>query len=139
MIDVVHQHPGWRFSVKDTVRTVGLVLRRESAGPLQVSVVFTNDLYMKRIHGRYLGDRSTTDVMAFPLSDGLGVDGEVYVNLDQARRQAGEYRVPVAEEVRRLVIHGTLHLLGYRDSTPRLKAAMRRKEDQYLNILKRAD
>lgn len=139
MIAVVHQHPRRRFSRNEAVRTVGLVLKRESAGPLQLSVVFTNDRHMKRIHGKYLGDSSTTDVMAFPLSDGMGVDGELYVNLDQARRQAREYRVPVAEEVRRLLIHGTLHLLGYRDSSPRLKAAMRRKEDQLLNLLNRAE
>ncbi|MBI4417684.1 MAG: rRNA maturation RNase YbeY [Ignavibacteriales bacterium] len=138
MIEVLHQHRKRRFSRKETLRTVALVLKRESQNPMHVSIVFTNDRYMQTVHGRFLQTRRTTDVMSFPLKDGMSIDGEVYVNLDQARRQSFRYGVPMSEEVRRLLIHGTLHLLGYRDATPRQRARMKRKEDMFLNILGRA-
>lgn len=87
---------------------------------------------MKSINKEYLSHDRVTDVIAFPFQDGVGVDGEVYVNLDQARRQAKEYGVQFGNEVRRLLVHGALHLAGYRDSSKRLKEEMRRREDFYL-------
>ncbi len=87
---------------------------------------------MKNMNKRYLRHNRITDVITFPLGAGRGVEGEVYVNLDQARRQARAYGVPFHAEVKRLVVHGTLHLLGYRDSTPSLKTRMSRREDHYL-------
>ena len=81
---------------------------------------------------RYLRHNRVTDVIAFSLPDGRTIGGEVYVNLDQARRQARDYGVGFQTEVKRLVIHGTLHLLGYRDSSPSLRTKMSRREDYYL-------
>lgn len=135
MTEVVHQHPRRRFSRKETRRTVDLVLKKESRNTLHLSIVFTDDRYMRTIHERFLGSRTTTDVMAFPLKDRMPVDGEVYVNLDQARRQAVRYGVPISEEVRRLLIHGTLHLLGYRDGTPVQRERMKKREDRLLKNL----
>jgi rRNA maturation RNase YbeY len=135
MIDVAHQHPSRRFSVKETLRVVGFVLQRVSAKRWQVSVVFTNDRFMRQMNRRFLDHDTVTDVIAFPLMDRMDVDAEVYVNLDQARRQAAEYGVTVAEEVKRLLIHGTLHLLGYRDSTKAQRQRMARKEDRLFNQL----
>jgi len=80
---------------------------------------------------RYLRHDYVTDVIAFPLGEGRGAppEGEIYVNLDRARSQARAYGVSFAEETRRLVIHGTLHLLGYVDSNARRKAQMTKRED----------
>lgn len=135
MIEVVHQHPVRRFSPKETRRIVDFVLKKEARNSLHLSVVFTDDRYMRTIHGRFLGSRATTDVMAFPLKDGMPVDGEVYVNLDQARRQAARFGVSISEEVGRLLIHGTLHLLGYRDATPLQRERMKKREDGLLKNL----
>jgi probable rRNA maturation factor len=87
---------------------------------------------MRRINRRFLNHDGVTDVIAFPFHDGMGIDGEVYVNLDRARSQARTYRVRFGEEARRLLIHGTLHLLGYSDATSRGKARMREREDYFL-------
>ena len=87
---------------------------------------------MRRINRRFLRHDEATDVIAFPLHDGMGIDGEVYVNLDRARSQARTYRIRFGEETRRLLIHGTLHLLGYSDATARGKARMKEREDYYL-------
>jgi rRNA maturation RNase YbeY len=58
------------------------------------------------------------------------LDGEVYVNLDRARKQARDYSVSFGNEVARLVIHGTLHLAGFDDSAPRTAARMKAEEDR---------
>jgi len=131
MIVAAHQHRNLRFPNKETFRVVRRVVTGEKK-KVSVSIVFTDDRFIKNMNKRYLSHNRTTDVIAFPLSDGPGPEGEVYVNLDQAKRQARDYNVTFHNEVRRLVIHGTLHLLGYRDSTPSLKKRMRRLEDRYL-------
>ena len=134
---VSHQHRFLRFSHKETFKAVEVVLKSELKRKYLVSVVFTDDRLMKRINQEYLSHNDVTDVIAFQLQDGQGPDAEVYVNLDQARRQAKMYGVSFGDEVRRLLIHGTLHLAGYRDSTKRMKERMRRREDLYLLRLRR--
>jgi probable rRNA maturation factor len=63
------------------------------------------------------------------------IEGEVYVNLDRARMQAREYGVGFADEVCRLVVHGTLHLFGYDDGTVARERHMKRREDRYVGVL----
>lgn len=131
-IEVVNAHPRLRFSRRETFQTVRNVLRSESAAPRSLSVVFVGSRKIRGINKRFLRHDYVTDVLAFPLQDGLGFDGELYVNLDRARSQAKEYRVGFAEETRRLLIHGTLHLSGYSDSTGREKARMVEREEYHL-------
>lgn len=137
MIVVAHQHPKRRFPKRETLRTVGRVLKRNPGAFERISVVFTNDRFMRRINRVYLNHDRVTDVIAFPLKDAMGAEGELYVNLDRAARQAVEAGVSMGEEVRRLLIHGTLHLLGYRDKTRAQKARMTRLEDRYLDALRK--
>ncbi len=96
-----------------------------------------NNRFMRRINRKFLRHNESTDVIAFPLQDGIGLDGELYVNLDRAKDQARGAGVSYREEVLRLLIHGTLHLLGYRDTTKALKMKMTRKEDMFLAQLNR--
>lgn len=135
MIVVVNNHPGMRFSRKETLRTLQRVLRGEGKSGRSISVVFVNDRSIKKINATFLRHRYSTDVIGFPLNDGLGPDAELYINLDRAKSQAKEYRVSYSEEVRRLLIHGMLHMFGYKHNTPKNGARMRKREDRYLASL----
>jgi rRNA maturation RNase YbeY len=120
MIEVSNHHPVLRFSKKETRRTIRTVLKG------------VGHRIMRRINRTFLGHRGTTDVISFPLADGIGVDAEVFINLDQARIQAKQYRVSYRNEVRRLLIHGTLHVLGYDDRKKQASERMQRRQEQYL-------
>ncbi|HEY5615366.1 MAG TPA: rRNA maturation RNase YbeY [Bacteroidota bacterium] len=135
MVQVINHHPRLRFSCSETQRAVRSVLRRESKHLSSVSVVFVGSRFIRRINRDFLGHDDITDVISFPLKDGLGVDAELYINLERARSQAREYNVKFKDEVLRLVIHGTLHVLGYDDTTKKAKQRMRRREDFYLTRL----
>jgi rRNA maturation RNase YbeY len=69
--------------------------------------------------------------MSFSMGEGARLEGEVYVNVDRARTQARRYGVSTANEVVRLVVHGTLHLAGYDDRRVRDREQMRAREDFY--------
>jgi rRNA maturation RNase YbeY len=75
-----------------------------------------------------------TDVITFPLETGKVLEGEIYVNLDRARRQARTYHVSIAEETARLVVHGVLHLLGYDDRSAREARRMTRVQERHVRF-----
>jgi probable rRNA maturation factor len=141
MIFATNNHPSLRFPTRETFRAIQGVLRGEAAPPLRLSVVFVGSRTIRRINRRFLGHDYVTDVIAFPLGGEHepGADAEIYINLDRAKSQAREYAISFTEETRRLLIHGTLHLLGYSDRSPRQKARMTRREDFHLSRLSQSN
>jgi len=129
------QHRCLRFSRHETFRIVHAVLPSEGVYVGSISVAYVDDRRMRSLNARYLDHRWTTDVLAFSYTTSGAVDGEVVVNLDQARRQAPHFGVRYGDEVRRLLVHGLLHLAGHVDDTPSRRDRMRRREDRYLASL----
>ena len=118
----------------ETVKLVQSVLEGEQCQNVEVNIVFVDDKMITGLNSGYLNHHFTTDVLSFLLSEQneKKLEGEVYVNVEQAKRQASEYTVTIKNEIGRLVIHGALHLLGYEDNTPGKKRRMTKKEDFYL-------
>jgi len=85
----------------------------EGREDVEVSVALLADDDMSELNRRYLGKDGPTDVIAFALGEGGDLVGDVYVGVEQARRQAEELGLPAHEELARLVIHGVLHVLGH--------------------------
>jgi probable rRNA maturation factor len=113
----------------------GRVLEGEAAADGSINIVYCSDRHMQSINRRFGNNDKVTDVLAFDLSDGEKTSdlmGEVYVNLQQARRQAGGLNIPYMEEVKRLTVHGILHLLGYRDRRPVDRRKMWARQEGYL-------
>lgn len=97
------------------VRTAALaVLEAESVEDAILSVALLDDEAIADLNRRYLHHDGPTDVLSFPLHEpGEDPDGDVYIGYEQAIRQARDLGIPPSEELVRLAIHGTLHLLGY--------------------------
>jgi probable rRNA maturation factor len=85
----------------------------EGEGPGEVSLTLLGDDAIAELNRRYLDRHGPTDVIAFRLGEARGPVGDVYVGAHQAERQAREYGVSLTEELVRLTVHGTLHVLGY--------------------------
>jgi len=97
--------------VADAVRHV---LRAEGVAGAEVSVALLGDAGITGLNRQYLQQDRPTDVIAFALNGpGEPPLGDVYLGVDQALRQAGEYGASPADELLRLAVHGTLHVLGY--------------------------
>jgi probable rRNA maturation factor len=114
----------------------------EARAELTVSLV--DDAEIHRLNRDYRGTDRPTDVLAFALREGTRVPGDeamlgdVVISLDTAVRQAREHAVPVAHEVRSLLIHGVLHLLGYDHERSAAEARrMRAMERRLVNSLDR--
>ena len=95
-------------------RATRATLHAEQAGPIEISITCVDDAEISRLNQQYLSHDGPTDVISFPLSQpGFPPAGDVYIGIDQTRRQAAENGVPLDEELLRLAIHGTLHILGW--------------------------
>lgn len=101
------------------------VLAEEGAGEAELSVALVGDAEIAALNQQYLQHEGPTDVISFPLSEGGPLlVGDVYIGAEQALRQAAELGVAAEEELLRLAVHGTLHVLGHdhpegeRDGSP---------------------
>jgi probable rRNA maturation factor len=128
-IEIVNAHPGYRVRTDLARRCVRGVLRGARWDRGIITVVFSGDRMSRRLNRRFLGHDRPTDVIAFPLGEGSNLEGEIYVNIEKARRQARTYHVTAENETVRLIVHGTLHLLGYDDRTPANARRMKARED----------
>jgi len=137
MIQVaVHNAHGTRRVEARRIRTiVRRLLTDEGRGRANVSLVFTGDALSRRMNRKFFAHDRATDVMSFPLEIGGDIEGEIYVNLDKATRQARTYKVSLANETARLVIHGVLHLVGYDDVAAAAARRMKKREEFYVGRL----
>lgn len=109
------------------------IIRGENLPLFDLRLIFVDNDYLKGLHLQFLNDGSETDVMTFALGEAENQEAEIYVSIEQAKKNAAFYQVPVKNEIARLVIHGLLHLQGYDDRTKAEQKLIRELEDVYLN------
>lgn len=133
-VTITNASPSRYRGQANIVASIEKTLKREGVKTARVDVVLVDDKEMKKLNNRFLGHNWTTDVITFPLETDP-MYGEIYISLDTARRQAVDYGVGVINELSRLAVHGTLHLVGYDDATEAQAQAMHRLEDRYITSL----
>jgi len=99
----------------------------------ELNYVLMSDLALLKFNKEFLQHDDFTDVITFDGGqDRKLVNGDVLMSLDRIRENAGHYESSVQGELRRVMVHGLLHLLGHSDKTTALRKAMRAQEDKYL-------
>ncbi|HEY1063286.1 MAG TPA: rRNA maturation RNase YbeY [Daejeonella sp.] len=99
-----------------------------------LNFIFCSDSYLLNINQKYLKHDTYTDIITFDNSDlKQEIVGDIFISLDRIRENAKELKVNEKDELHRVMIHGTLHLLGYPDKGKSAKALMTEKEDLYLS------
>ena len=99
-----------------------------------LSYIFCSDKYLLNINKKYLNHDFYTDVISFDYTEEGQISGDIYISLDRVKENAKEFGFSLKNELHRIIIHGLLHLMGYSDKTPSLKAVMKDKEDFYLSL-----
>lgn len=112
------------------------ISREKYKGHVNITVCVVTDKEIRELNLYYSGRDTSTDVLAFNLSE-TGKTGKLYgdivISSDTAERNASIYKTAHAFELNLYAIHGTLHLLGYDDNTPRLRNKMHKRTNQILN------
>jgi probable rRNA maturation factor len=101
----------------------------------QINFIFTSDEALLKINIRYLQHDTYTDIITFDYGRDQTVEGDVMISVDRVKENASKYKVNDTTELRRVIIHGVLHLCGYKDKTKSDAALMRKKENKALKLL----
>ena len=112
------------------------ILNDKDQNTATISIILTNDKKLLELKNQYFKQDLLTDVITFNLEeDGDPIDGEIYISLKRVSENAREFKQDTGRELKRVIIHGCLHLLGYDDQTREGKKTMTRMEDHYLSQL----
>ncbi len=102
--------------------------------PGNISFIFTSNAHLLRMNKKYLNHNYFTDVITFNYTEGKLISGDIFISIDQVRENAVTYGVMEDDELRRVMIHGVLHLLGFNDDLKEEQDAMREMENEALNL-----
>ncbi|MFA6126396.1 MAG: rRNA maturation RNase YbeY [Bacteroidales bacterium] len=108
------------------------VVKHEGKKPGVISYIFCSDEFLLNINIQFLKHDYYTDVISFDYSVNNVVSGDIIISLDRVKENSGLMGVSYLDELRRVMVHGLLHLIGYEDSTKKLRADMSVREDLYL-------
>lgn len=100
-----------------------------------VSFIFCSDNYLLEVNKKYLTHDYYTDIITFDYVEGELISGDIFISTDRVKENAKEFSTTTENELNRILIHGILHLLGYKDKIKKDKELMTFKEDYYLNVL----
>lgn len=100
----------------------------------EVSFIFCSDQYLLQINRKYLNHDYFTDIITFNYNSDNELSGDIFISIDTVRENANEYKVSFSDELRRVIIHGILHLVGFDDKTKVEKQIMRQKEEEAMNM-----
>jgi len=102
----------------------------------ELNFILCSDEYLLAINQQYLKHDTYTDVITFDNSEELKtILGDIFISIERIQENARQFRSTTQQELCRVMIHGTLHLLGYKDKGKVAKTLMTKKEDQYLALL----
>ena len=126
------------FTLRDKKKSRSWIIQsiqQEDKIPWMINFVFCSDKYLQELNIKYLEKDTYTDIITFDMTDNEDVImGDIYISTERAKENARKYGQPYLKEIRRLMIHGVLHLIGYKDKEQNDKKLMTEKEDYYLTL-----
>ncbi len=120
---------------KEYNRLIEVIIDREGYRKGRISIIFTSDITLQKLNKKFLGKDYLTDIMVFGNSFKNTISGEVYISIDRIKENSIKYsKGKFNSELKRVIIHGILHLIGYDDKNVEDKENMTNKEEQYLKL-----
>jgi len=114
-----------------------VIVEQFNKKPGDISYIFCSEEEILRMNKQYLNHDYYTDIITFDYSDEDIISGDLFISLETVRTNSEKYNTNYEEELRRVMIHGILHLCGYEDKSPDEKKIMREKENEALALIEK--
>tara|TARA_B100000427_G_C15456730_1_gene572153 strand:- start:695 stop:1099 length:405 start_codon:yes stop_codon:yes gene_type:complete len=98
-----------------------------------ITYVFCDDNFLLKKNQKFLNHETLTDIITFDYSDNKIISGDIIISIDRVKDNAKIFKVSFFNELKRVMAHGLLHLIGYNDKTEKEITLMRDKENYYLS------
>jgi probable rRNA maturation factor len=135
-INFYTQSTSYKLPQKNLVRQwLHQTARKEGYKIEHINYVFCNDTFLLEINRNYLKHNTLTDIITFPLSEkNKALEGDIFISIERVKENAKQFGELSSRELKRVMVHGLLHLMGYKDKTKIDSLKMRKKEDTYINL-----
>ncbi len=101
----------------------------------EVSFIFCSDSYLLDVNNKFLDHDYYTDVITFDYVEGNVISGDIFISLDRISENSNSLNISFLDELNRIMVHGVLHLLGYKDKSKKDKSLMTEREDFFIKLL----
>ena len=102
----------------------------------ELNYIFCDDIYLHKLNVEFLQHDTLTDVISFDNSIGNLMNGDIFISTERVTDNARDYKVSFLEELQRVLVHGILHFVGFKDKTKEDQEEMRQQENSALLVLK---
>lgn len=109
-------------------------ITNENKSPGEISYIFCSDEFLHKMNVEHLNHDTLTDIITFDYCEDDIIHGEMFISIDRIKDNANDFGVPFENELHRVMVHGVMHLCGYKDKTTEDQNVMSAKEDFYLNL-----
>jgi len=134
LIDYLPKLPYNEEAIKELAQSV---LLSNNYNNVNLSIILSNRVYLNKLKKKYLDLDYYTDVIAFNLSDNNDcLEGEIYVSIDDVKENAMIFKQSYNNELKRIIVHGVLHLIGYDDTSKKEIEIMKELENKYIDKFK---
>jgi probable rRNA maturation factor len=133
---MISYHTETDFELPKAIKTtnwLNSVVEQEGKTLGEITIIFCSDAYLYDLNIKYLNHDTLTDIITFDYVVGKELHGDVYISVDRVKENAEIYKCSYQQELHRVMVHGVLHLCGYKDKSSVDSVIMRAKEDYYLN------
>jgi len=120
------------FTLKNKLKLkqwIKLITEKENHSVGVINYVFCNDDEVLEINLKHLKHNTLTDIITFDYTEGSVINSDIFISIDRVKENAIKFKVSFEEELHRVLIHGILHLCGYKDKTKIDAELMRKKEN----------
>ena len=123
------------FTIKNKTKIrewLNQIIRKHKKSVGEINIIFCNDEYLLKLNEQYLGHDTFTDIITFDFVENNIISGDIFISVDRMKENAKLFHVAQTTETHRLIAHGVLHLLGYKDNTAKNKKIMVAQEETAL-------
>ena len=128
-LSVNSTNPSYQYASTSINSLCALVLKDATYTSVSLDIIFCDDEHLSKLKVKYFDEDVLTDVLAFPIQNDTILEAEIYISYDRALASSEEFHVSLNNELVRLIVHGLLHLLGYRDDNEESKKIMFNKQE----------
>lgn len=136
-INFFSEETDFEIENKDAVRqAISEYVRSAGNDTGTVNYIFCTDEYLLQLNKKYLNHDFYTDILAFQMNDDP-IEGDIFISIERVKDNAEQLGTGFEDELLRVISHGILHFLGYKDKTEEQKKLMREKENELMTLIKK--
>lgn len=133
-ISFTSQYKTFKLVKSATIKKwIDTIIKKEKRKLGEIHYVFVSDEDLLKMNKQFLKHNTYTDIITFDYSEGKSINGDIFISIDRVKENASKFKADFNDELHRVLIHGVLHLCGYKDKTKKDALLMRKMEENSLS------